>query len=103
MNVSARRRSIFPLLRYLSHSIELLPHRPRTTLFTAGDAVFTHYSGHGGKLRDEDGDEEDGFDETLVPLDYHEAGQIRDDTLYKELVGALPTGVVMTSVMDCCQ
>jgi metacaspase-1 len=34
----------------------------------AGDAVFLHYSGHGGKLRDEDGDEKDGYDETLVPV-----------------------------------
>eukprot|EP00977_Amphora_coffeiformis_P008145 scaffold1819_cov160-Amphora_coffeaeformis.AAC.15 len=67
-----------------------------------GDAVFCHYSGHGGKLVDEDGDEEDGYDETLVPVDYQSAGQIRDDTLYKELVGALPEGVMMTSVMDCC-
>lgn len=38
--------------------------------FLAGDAVFTHYSGHGGKLRDDDGDEKDGYDETLVPVDY---------------------------------
>lgn len=26
-----------------------------------GDAVFCHYSGHGGKLRDDDGDEKDGY------------------------------------------
>jgi metacaspase-1 len=29
----------------------------------AGDVVFCHYSGHGGKLRDENGDEKDGYDE----------------------------------------
>jgi len=29
----------------------------------SGDVVFCHYSGHGGKLRDDNGDEEDGFDE----------------------------------------
>jgi len=40
-----------------------------------GDAVFTHYSGHGGKVRDDDGDEKDGFDETLVPVDYASAGR----------------------------
>jgi len=33
-----------------------------------GDAIFCHYSGHGGKVRDDDGDEKDGFDETLVPV-----------------------------------
>jgi len=42
-----------------------------------GDAVFCHYSGHGAKLRDDDGDEKDGYDETLVPVDYKSGGMIR--------------------------
>ena len=29
----------------------------------SGDVVFCHYSGHGGKLRDDNGDEKDGYDE----------------------------------------
>jgi len=76
----------------------------RTLVATAvaGDAVFTHYSGHGGKLKDDNGDEEDGYDETLVPLDFSSAGQIRDDDLYKELVLAFRPGVTCTSLMDCC-
>ncbi len=28
-----------------------------------GDVVLCHYSGHGGKLRDENGDEADNYDE----------------------------------------
>eukprot|EP00934_Nitzschia_sp_Nitz4_P001022 Nitzschia sp. Nitz4//scaffold57_size113557//106873//108113//NITZ4_004009-RA/size113557-augustus-gene-0.185-mRNA-1//-1//CDS//3329554900//1022//frame0 len=67
-----------------------------------GDAVFCHYSGHGGKLRDDNGDEADGYDETLVPLDYASAGQIRDDDLYKMLVAGLKEGVFATFIMDCC-
>lgn len=46
--------------------------------------------------------EEDGYDETLVPVDYAEAGQIRDDDLYKQLVCPMPRGVTMTCVFDCC-
>ena len=61
-----------------------------------GDAVFCHYSGHGGKLRDDDGDEKDGYDETLIPVDYTSAGQIRDDDIFSNLVGAMSKGVVMT-------
>jgi hypothetical protein len=38
------------------------------TASQSGDVVFAHYSGHGGKLKDQDGDEKDGYDETLVPL-----------------------------------
>ena len=40
-----------------------------------GDTVWIHYSGHGGRLEDQDGDEEDGFDETLCPIDYQTAGK----------------------------
>jgi len=67
-----------------------------------GDCVYCHYSGHGGKVRDDNGDEADGYDETLVPLDFQEAGQIRDDDLLKTLVIPMRKGVFVTSVMDCC-
>jgi len=68
-----------------------------------GDVVFLHYSGHGGKLRDDDrGEEDDGYDETLVPLDYEQAGQIRDDDLLRDLVLRFNKGVFVTSIMDCC-
>jgi len=69
----------------------------------AGDAVFCHYSGHGSRIRDDDwGEEEDGFDETLVPLDYTDAGQIRDDDLFTTLVRPMSEGVTLTCLMDCC-
>lgn len=58
--------------------------------------------GHGGKLRDDDGDEKDGYDETLIPVDYATAGQIRDDDLYKMLVAGLKEDVFATMIMDCC-
>jgi metacaspase-1 len=67
----------------------------------AGDVVFCHYSGHGGKVRDQDGDEKDGYDETLIPLDYQSAGQIRDDDLYKIVVAPLPEGSFATFINDC--
>ena len=34
-----------------------------------GDHLFFQYSGHGTRIKDESGDEEDGFDTGLVPLD----------------------------------
>lgn len=36
-------------------------------------------SGHGGQAKDTDGDEDDGFDEVIYPLDYKQAGHIVDD------------------------
>jgi len=67
-----------------------------------GDAIFLHYSGHGTKLRDDDGDESDGYDEALVPRDFQTSGMILDDDLYELLIKNLPDGVHMTSLMDCC-
>jgi len=68
-----------------------------------GDVVYLHYSGHGGRLRDDDRDEEtDGYDETLIPLDYASSGQIRDDDLLQKLVKPMKDGVFVTSIMDCC-
>eukprot|EP00929_Paragymnodinium_shiwhaense_P091573 TRINITY_DN51494_c0_g2_i1.p1 TRINITY_DN51494_c0_g2~~TRINITY_DN51494_c0_g2_i1.p1 ORF type:complete len:342 (-),score=60.84 TRINITY_DN51494_c0_g2_i1:364-1389(-) len=68
----------------------------------AGDALFFHYSGHGASVADDNGDEADGKDEALCPVDYQEEGLIRDDKVYVKLVGPLPEGARMFCVMDCC-
>lgn len=47
----------------------------------AGDSLFMHYSGHGGSVKDHAGDEEDGKDETMIPVDYATKGQIKDDEI----------------------
>ena len=38
------------------------------------DSLFFHYSGHGSQTYDSDGDEVDGNDETICPVDYNSAG-----------------------------
>jgi hypothetical protein len=68
----------------------------------AGDSLFFHYSGHGASVRDDDGDEDDGKDEALVPVDYKEAGLLRDDQVFQLLVGPLAEGVQLTCILDCC-
>ena len=40
-----------------------------------GDSLFFSFSGHGGQVRDVDGDEADGLDETILPEDYKIAGK----------------------------
>lgn len=69
---------------------------------TSGDSLFLHYSGHGGSQRDPNGIEEDGMNETLIPVDYEKNGVIVDDELNELLVATLPTGVRLTCIMDCC-
>jgi hypothetical protein len=58
--------------------------------------------GHGGRIKDDNGDEDDGHDETLIPVDFEKSGQIRDDDLLKILVHPMAAGVRMTCCMDCC-
>lgn len=41
----------------------------------------TRTAGHGGSVRDLTGDEEDAKDETMIPVDYAKAGQIKDDEI----------------------
>ncbi len=73
----------------------------------AGDIVYLHYSGHGSQVLDDNGDELDGLDETLVPSDYQSrqdgSRNIRDDEIGKfleELKAKNPSNV--TFVVDSC-
>ncbi len=43
--------------------------------------IWLHYSGHGDNITDYNGDEEDGYDEVILPSDYHINGYISDDEL----------------------
>ena len=46
--------------------------------------------GHGGQIEDKSGDEDDGFDEILIPSDYKENGHIVDDEIFEEFVTKVP-------------
>jgi len=66
------------------------------------DNLFFHFSGHGGQTEDLDGDEEDGYDETIYPVDFKQAGMIVDDEMHDIMVKALPPGCRLTAIFDCC-
>jgi len=68
----------------------------------AGDTAFIHYSGHGGRWKDNDEDPKSGYEETIIPSDFSSAGHIHGDELYKFLLCAVPAGVHTTVVMDTC-
>ncbi|KAJ1551592.1 Ca(2+)-dependent cysteine protease [Nowakowskiella sp. JEL0078] len=67
-----------------------------------GDSLFLHFSGHGATVKDSDGDEDDGLDSTIVPLDYQSAGQITDDEIHGLIAKPLPAGCRLMSIFDCC-
>ena len=66
------------------------------------DSLFFHYSGHGGQTPDLDGDEEDGYDEVIYPVDFRTQGQIVDDEMHLIMVKSLSPGVRLTAIFDSC-
>ena len=67
-----------------------------------GDSVFISYSGHGGQVKDPDGDREGGVDDTICPLDFEQSGQITSDTLHRVLVSPMNPRTRLTILFDCC-
>ena len=51
---------------------------------TANDFILVYYSGHGAQLHDDNGDETDGYDECIIPVDFDPndySTLIRDDEI----------------------
>ncbi|KAM0918634.1 hypothetical protein ACQ4PT_008724 [Festuca glaucescens] len=67
-----------------------------------GDSLVFHYSGHGAQQRSYSGDEADGMDETLCPLDFETQGMIVDDEINAALVRPLPHGAKLHALVDAC-
>ncbi|GMG22015.1 unnamed protein product [Ambrosiozyma monospora] len=67
-----------------------------------GDSLFFHYSGHGGQEEDKEGDEVDGMDNCIYPVDFEQKGSIIDDIINEKLVQPLPEGVRLTAIFDSC-
>ena len=68
-----------------------------------GDVVVISWSGHGSQMWDEDGDEDDGLDETLAPaavLPADTRNDISDDE-FNEWLGTLPTDNVIVFLDNC--
>jgi len=58
--------------------------------------------GHGGQTEDLDGDEQDGTDEVIYPVDFRQNGHIVDDELHHYMVKPLQPGVRLTAIFDSC-
>ncbi|XP_057520000.1 metacaspase-1-like [Amaranthus tricolor] len=67
-----------------------------------GDSLVFHYSGHGSQQRNYNGDEVDGFDETLCPLDFETRGMIVDDEINETIVRPLSRGAKLHAIIDAC-
>ena len=67
----------------------------------AGDHLAIHFSGHGTRVKDLGGDEDDAWDEALCPHDFRSGALLIDDDL-AEIFGRLIHGASCTVFLDCC-
>ncbi|KAI0819956.1 peptidase C14 [Trametes gibbosa] len=74
-----------------------------------GDCFVFSFSGHGSQVTNEDGTEEDGLDETLIPVDAildpetnTFENYIKDDDVRKIIADSLPSGARCVMIFDCC-
>ncbi|XP_025014335.2 metacaspase-1 isoform X2 [Ricinus communis] len=68
----------------------------------AHDSLVFYFSGHGLRQPDFDGDELDGFDETICPVDFMEAGMIFDNEIFLTIVQPLPKDAKLHAIVDAC-
>lgn len=68
----------------------------------SGDSLVFHYSGHGSQQRNYNGDELDGYDETICPVDFETQGMIVDDEINATIVRPLTHGVKLHAIIDAC-
>jgi len=66
---------------------------------TTGDILFFFYSGHGSNTVDRNGEEKDGRDEMIIPIDLK---IILDDELKKIIQDNLKWGVTIFAMFDSC-
>ncbi|KAM7251406.1 hypothetical protein ACFE04_023289 [Oxalis oulophora] len=69
---------------------------------TPGDSLVFYFSGHGMQEVESDGDEVDGYNEAICPLDYKSNGVILDNQINSMIVRPLTQGVTLHAIMDCC-
>ena len=67
-----------------------------------GENVMFHYSGHGGRVRDTNGDEVTGLDSCIYPVNGGRMETIIDDDLRGALASRIPVGCKCLVVLDAC-
>lgn len=72
-----------------------------TTNLQSGERLFLYYSGHGVRIDDLSGQEEDAYDEAIVTHDFSRSRPLLDDIL-RFFMNRIPRGVTANVLLDCC-
>lgn len=113
VNMQQRLQTYFPACkeyRLLTDTTATKPSRQNildglawlTAGLKAGENVMFHYSGHGGLVRDTNGDEVTGMDSCIYPVNGTNIETIIDDELRTLLAAKIPTGSKCFVVIDAC-
>lgn len=113
MSMSTHLKKLFPTCRdhsILTDNTGVKPTRKSildainwlVTGLKPGENVFFQFSGHGGLVRDTNGDEVSGFDSCIYPCNGTKVEQITDDELRSYLANKIPIGCKCFVVLDCC-
>ena len=113
LDMQAQLKKFFPSCtdyRLVTDSTPLTPTRANilaaldwlVTGLKPGENVMFHYSGHGGRVRDTNGDEVSGYDSCIYPVNGRQIEMILDDDLRARLAAKIPAGSKCFVVLDCC-
>jgi len=67
-----------------------------------GENVYFHYSGHGGLIKDTNGDEVSGMDSCIFAYNNGKIEEIVDDEIRMYLANRIPVGCKCFVTFDCC-
>lgn len=108
LNMQGQLRSFFPsckdyrVLTEASRQAILDGFAWLTTGLKPGENVMFHYSGHGGLVRDSNGDEISGYDSCIYPINKGQLEYIVDDEIRSLLAAKIPAGCKCLVILDCC-
>ncbi|KAJ8754808.1 hypothetical protein K2173_012732 [Erythroxylum novogranatense] len=66
------------------------------------DSLVFYFAGHGLQESESEGDELDGRNEAICPVDFEAKGKIVDNDINSTIVRPLATGVTLHAVIDTC-
>jgi hypothetical protein len=112
-NMQAQLQTYFPMCkeyRLITDTTETKPTRANILAaidwlvagLQPGENVMFHYSGHGGLVRDRNGDEVSGLDSCIYPVNGGTLETIIDDELRAALAVKIPAGSKCLVIIDAC-
>jgi metacaspase-1 len=100
--IKPTRKNIIRGFRWLNSSNNVEEFNQKIKPLKVRSKLVFCFSGHGGQVPDINGDENDGYDETICPIDFEKNGMITDDLIRLILIDKLHRKTKLTGIVDAC-